>query len=321
MSTSVPSRPDVQDTGCGFTISKQFSLDAFRSALTYNPRPDDLFIVTYPKSGTTWMQIIVACICRRGRPFESALEFFSESPFLEMTGSEGPLAMKRPGAIKTHLPFHLAPWSDEAKYIYVARNPKDVCVSFFNHVKNMNGYNFTDGQFDDYFEIFMEGKVNFGDYFGHLRSWYDHKDDPNVLFVTYEELKTDVKSGILRIAEFMGQEYKVMLESDPQILNDVIEHSSFRYMKENFDRQVAELSATAHETVKRKPELIAGLKVLFSAENKLFGTASDSVSFVRKGVVGDWKNYFSQEQIKRMDEKFREKMKGTDIPNLWKGII
>lgn len=116
--------PFYQDSGDGFKIPGQFSLDAYKSALTYQPRADDLFIVTYPKCGTTWVQNIVACIFREGKPFSSALEFVTNTPFLEMAGVEAAKTMKRPGAIKLHLPFRLTPWSPQAKYIFVARNPK-----------------------------------------------------------------------------------------------------------------------------------------------------------------------------------------------------
>ncbi|KFM75287.1 Sulfotransferase 1C2, partial [Stegodyphus mimosarum] len=115
--------PFYQDVD-GFRIPGMFSAEAFRSALAYKPRPDDLIIATYPKCGTTWVQNIVACIYRNGRPFKSALEFLNHTPFLEMAGAEAAATMTRPGALKVHLPFHLTPWSDEAKYIFVARNPK-----------------------------------------------------------------------------------------------------------------------------------------------------------------------------------------------------
>ncbi|KFM57663.1 Estrogen sulfotransferase, partial [Stegodyphus mimosarum] len=225
--------PQLQDTGYGFPIAKMFSLEAFKSALEYKPRPDDLFIVTYPKCGTTWVQNIVAGIFREGKPFTSALEFLSNTPFLEMAGAEAARTMKRPGAIKLHLPFHLTPWSSEAKYIFVARNPKDCCVSFYYHTKNIVGYKFQNGKFDDYFELFMEGKVDFGDYFDTLLSWYEHRNDPNILFITYEQLKKDVKSSVLKIAEFMGPKYKVLLVTGKITLHQ----SKIRGWKINIGRE------------------------------------------------------------------------------------
>lgn len=52
--------------------------------------------------------------------------------------------------------------------------------------------------------MFEQGKVDFGDYFDHLLSWYAHRNNPNVLFVTYEELKKDTAGWILKLADFFS---------------------------------------------------------------------------------------------------------------------
>ncbi|XP_054710941.1 sulfotransferase ssu-1-like [Uloborus diversus] len=305
----------------GFRLPGMFSVEAFRSALAYKPRPDDLFIVTYPKCGTTWVQNIVACIYRDGKPFQSALEFFTQTPFLEMTGAEAAETMKRPGAIKFHLPYHMTPMSAEAKYIFVARNPKDCCVSFYHHTENILGYEFQGGDFDVYFELFMEGKVDFGDYFDCLLSWYEHRNDPNVLFITYEELKKDTKTNVLRIAEFMGSQYREALEKDEKLLADVIHHSSFAFMKEHLNRHLAEMCTLPKEMIINNPDVPENLRKLFGGDKKLFNSDQTSVTFVRKGIVGDWHNYFSKEQNERMEKKFKERTAGTDLPDLWKDVM
>ncbi|GBN47351.1 Estrogen sulfotransferase, partial [Araneus ventricosus] len=199
--------PRYQDVD-GFRIIGMFPAEAFKSALAYKPRPDDLFIVTYPKCGTTWIHSIVTCIFREGRPFSSAIEFFMDVPLLQLTGAEAAEKAKRPAAIKFHLPFHLTPWSPEAKCIFVARNPKDCCVSFFHHTVNALGYRFADGKFDDYFELFINGEVDYGDYFDTTLSLWKHRNDPNVLFITYEELKEDTIKNVLKIAGFIGSEHR-----------------------------------------------------------------------------------------------------------------
>lgn len=118
-----PKTPFYQDVD-GFRIPGRFEAATLKSAISYKPRSDDLIIVTYPKCGTTWVQNIVGGIYRKGKPFSSGMEFLSQTPFLEMTGAEAALTMKRPGALKVHLPFHLTPYSPKAKYIFVARNPR-----------------------------------------------------------------------------------------------------------------------------------------------------------------------------------------------------
>ncbi|GFR19068.1 sulfotransferase 1C2, partial [Trichonephila clavata] len=314
--------PAYQDTGYGFKINKLFSIEAFKSALEYEPRPDDFFIVTYPKCGTTWVQNIVGCIFREGKPFTSAIEFLTNTPFLEMAGAESTKTMKRPGAVKSHLPFNFMPWSKDAKYLFVARNPKDCCVSFYHHTRNLIGYEFQDGNFDDYFELFMEGNVDFGDYFDCLLSWYEHRNDPNVLFITYEQLKKDTRTYILKIAEFMGQKYKDLLENDEKLLNDVIKYSSFSFMKETMNKNVAELAALPKDVILNHPDLPQGMKDLLAGGDKsFFDSDPNSISFVRKGIVGDWRNHFSPEQNERMNKKFIERTKGTDISDLFKDYM
>lgn len=87
--------------------------------------------------------------------------------------------------------------------------------------------------FESYFQDFINGDLSFGDYFEHVESWYERKDDPNVLFFTYEEMRADPKEGILKIAQFLGKEHRDKLINNPEILENVLKHSSFKYMKEN----------------------------------------------------------------------------------------
>lgn len=73
-------------------------------------------------------------------------------------GREGVEAMKEPRQIKTHLPFDLVPFNPKSKYIYICRNPFDVCVSLYKHTHGYHKYRFN-GSIDDFFELFIQGKV------------------------------------------------------------------------------------------------------------------------------------------------------------------
>lgn len=72
----------------GLQLPAIYSADCVRSALRYKPRPDDVFIVTYPKCGTTWAQHMLILIFRHGVPLESQMQFFANAPFLEMAGNK-----------------------------------------------------------------------------------------------------------------------------------------------------------------------------------------------------------------------------------------
>ncbi|XP_072144889.1 sulfotransferase ssu-1-like [Dermacentor andersoni] len=135
---------------------------------------------------------------------------------------------------------------------------------------------FQDGTFDEYFEIFLDGRTDFGSYYESLRSWYSKRNEPNVLFLTYEGMHADVSGSVLKITRFVDAGIADELARDEDKMRTVLENSSVSSMKKEF-----------------------------------------ALQFVRKGTVGDWRNYFSPEQSRRLEERFLREMEGTDIPQLW----
>ncbi|XP_050037021.1 sulfotransferase ssu-1-like [Dermacentor andersoni] len=301
----------------GLYVTKTFTEKNLRSAFSYKPIDEDVFIVGYPKCGTTWLQFIVYSIYTGGAGgLPSATECRKTMAFLEISGAEGAMSIQRPGIIKSHLPFHLQPYSAKAKYIYVARNPYDCCVSFYHHTKYRPRYDCQDVTFDQFLGMFVRGEVDFGDYFDHLLSWCEHRGDLNVLFLTYEELNKDTPGWVLRIADFLGkEEYGNKMSEHPSVLDNVVELTSFQNMKtinEEFRNWPSELEALPDGT-------------LTEATRSTRKGLGDSVKerptedHVRKGIVGDWKNHFSPEQAARMKERIALKTGGTDVVSLWKG--
>ncbi|CAN8026364.1 unnamed protein product [Ixodes persulcatus] len=300
----------------GFYLHVAFPDECVRSALHYKAQPGDVFVVSYPKCGTTWMEHIVYHIFNGRSPPKDILSRCREMPFLEFQGADSVRDMARPGSIKTHMPFRFQPYSMGAKYIYTCRNPFDCCVSFFYHTKAMPEYKFQDGTFDEFFEMFIEGKVDFGDYFDHVLSWYEHRNDPNVLFLTYEDLKKDTGTWVLKIADFLGEEYGQNLRDDHEALAKILEKTSVKTMKEDvnasFKRLYQEIEAVSEE---QRPQWARLLK---EATSQDVLESPISGEFVRKGVVGDWRNHFSADQIKRLKERIELKTRGSDLMRLWK---
>nr|XP_042912893.1 sulfotransferase ssu-1 [Parasteatoda tepidariorum] len=291
-----------------------FSQKCFREAMDYKPQAEDVFIVTYPKCGTTWMQNVALYIFRKGKELEEMSQFLRHCPFIDMCGKESIDKMPRPGAFKTHLPYTHMPYSSEAKYIFVARNPKDCVVSLFHHTRNQPGFMYWDGEFDDFFELFMAGQVEFGDYFDHLLSWYPHRNDPNLYYTTYEDMKKDIKKVIVDMAKFLGDEFIGAIEKDNSVLNNIVNFSSFEYMKKNFG-EVYNLKPKEGETL-TEPNTYEGLQHVRHLISEIdLPKELPELKFIRKGIVGDWKNALTEEQAERLDRKFKEKTEGTDIPN------
>jgi hypothetical protein len=267
-----------------------FPRDAFASALTYVPEPGDVFVSTYPKCGTTWMQYLVYLIVRRGEPLPKGAGIGDVFPHLEEVGAEAARSMPQPRLLKTHLPLPMAPFSGDARYVYVARNPFDCAVSFYYHTEGfVRHYDFAAGTFDDFFECFLAGEVDFGDYFEHLTSWHATRDEPNVLFLTYERMSADPDAALDAVAGFLGVEH-VAAMADPRVRARVLEHSSFAGMSRDQSRWSSA----------RPP---------------------GSQPFVRKGIVGDWRSHFSSGQARRLAAKYREVTGGRGAYELWPDIL
>ena len=114
---------------------------------------------------------------------------------------------------KSHLPYGWipkGPW----KYIYIARNGKDVLVPYFHHYRDTRSFR---GQFPQFFNRFMRGRLMYGSWFKHVAGWYGHRNDKNVLFLTYEELSSDLEASVKKIIEFCG--FQVAPDRLPSILD------------------------------------------------------------------------------------------------------
>jgi Sulfotransferase domain len=271
----------------GLRLSKGFPLDKFISGCEYQAQAGDIFVDTYPKCGTTWVQYILWLIQHDGEPLPLEKRLSDEIPFLEEIGKEDVSVLPAPRVIKTHLPYHMVPHHLEAKYIYVARNPFDCVVSFYHHTRGFVAYyDFAEGDFDEYFEYFINGEVDYGDYFDHLLPWYHNHDNKMMIFVLYEEMKSNIKREIIRIAQFLGGEFAAKVQNT-KILHRVIDHSRFESMQQDQVRW----------GVSERP--------------------NDMPPFIRKGQVGDWKNHFSGAQVRRLTEKFLSRTSGTGVETLW----
>lgn len=270
----------------GFRMPMGFPSEGFESGLTYQAQKGDIFLVTYPKCGTTWTQYILWLLLHQGRPLLPDQSLNDVFPHLEEVGKEKVHLLPLPRLIKTHLPHRLTPYHPQAKYVYISRNPFDCLVSFYHHTRGfIKHYDFAEGTFEDFFECFIKGEVDFGDYFDHLVGWYQQKAQDNFLLLTYEDMKGDIKTSIKTMAHFLGGQF---LESanNSNILTKVIQESDFSQMQKHQERWSSQ-----------RPE--------------------NMPPFIRKGQIGDAKNYLSPAQEIRLRERFKEKIQELENFSLW----
>lgn len=222
----------------------------------FEPRSDDIVIATYPKCGTTWMQQIVSLLIHKS-PEPRTLPH--QAAWLEMrhltTHAEALAAIARepsPRSIKCHMPLDGVPVFDEVKYIHVARDGRDACMSYHNHCLA-----FTPGALarqdvagladpwlaapaprasQDPREFFlawigqgsMPGESDgrpYLSFFNFELTYWQARSRPNMLLVHYNDLKSDLAGEMRRIAAFLG------IEISEALWPALVEAASFAAMK------------------------------------------------------------------------------------------
>lgn len=218
---------------------KNFDTEEGRlKAIRMRPRPDDVFVVTPPKCGTTWVQQIVHQLRSRGSM--DFVEISDVVPWIELAQDckqdiDADHAFA-PRAFKTHLWYNHCPKGNGSKHIVVYRNPLDVCVSFY---KFFEGWFFPPGDvsLEEFVRFFFlrrgepKSEQQNASYFFHLLSWWPHRHDESVLFLFFEDLKEDLPGCVDRIAKFIGVE-----NYDEQLQKLVVSHSTFAFMAANEDK-------------------------------------------------------------------------------------
>ncbi|XP_033879046.2 amine sulfotransferase-like [Acipenser ruthenus] len=272
----------------GFNFPKdEITPECIDSLEDFEIRDSDVFIVTYPKSGTVWTQQILTLIYAE----EDAAEFkttYERAPWLEFQEKgQDYNARPSPRLFASHLPYYLVPKAlrnKKAKVIYIVRNPKDAMVSYF-HFHNIMVKMEKTKDFSSFMDKYVNGKVMCSSWFDHIRGWYSHRDQFEMLFMTYEEMIKDLRAAVLKICTFLGKRL------EDSAVDKIVKQATFKNMK-NDPRANYEFLP---EDVMHK----------------------DRGRFLRKGTIGDWKNTFTVAQSEFFDKVFQQKMKDLPLKFIW----
>jgi hypothetical protein len=210
------------------------SPEVFARARAYVPRPEDVFVVTQMRSGTTWMQQMVYEIVSRGHGDLSDHghgHLYTVSPWIDGVNSvsleAAPLVGSPPTRIiKSHLPASLCPDGDGAKFIYVARHPVSCFASIVDYNRLLLGPLAPPA--DHVADWFCSDRMYWLPWPRHVSEWWQRAQSrPNVMFVHFEEMKEAPGRTIDRVAAFLG----CPLTDDER--RRVLDKCRFEYMQAN----------------------------------------------------------------------------------------
>lgn len=210
-------------------------------------RDDDIVIATWAKSGTTWTQQIIAQLLFGPDKDRAVAEM---SPWLDIRVPPRAVKLLAVEAqthrrfLKTHLPVDALVFSPKAKYIYIGRDARDVVWSLYNHHVNANqtwyaALNDTPGRIgppigspaatvQQCWREWLDGDGHpFWPFWENVRTWWEIRHLPNVMFIHFAEMKRDMEGQMRRIAAFISAPI------DESKWPEMVEQCSFEWMKKN----------------------------------------------------------------------------------------
>jgi aryl sulfotransferase len=256
------------------------------------PRHDDIVIATPYKCGTTWMQNIVMNLIFQDLQIRKIWEYskwldFSPHP----DNLDDIMAQEHRRFIKTHLPLDGLRFFEQIKYIVVGRDARDVFMSLWNHYRShpqefyddVNGENLIGEPFPQcpdnirdhwtqwiskgWFEWETEGYPHWSN-MHHVQTWWNFRHLPNILFVHYNDLLSNLEGEIQRIADYLD------IEVADDLLPKIADAVTFKTMKQKAEDLLGDMDG---------------------------GFRGGAKTFINKGTNGRWRGVLTEEDLKLYD--------------------
>ncbi|XP_063709164.1 luciferin sulfotransferase-like [Culicoides brevitarsis] len=291
-----PLGPDYDFQGfCMPETHKQYA----KMIREFKIRPDDVFVCGYPKSGTSWLQEMVWLLGNdlNYRKAEKISQMF-RFPLLELA-SNLPVdqsisvvldqidLIPSPRFIKSHLPVGHLPeelWSVKPKIIQIQRNSKDAAVSLLHHYRSLHAFN---GTKDEFFNLYLEGNVYYGPLVNYINEFDKLRDQSNILFINYEDMKRDLKKVIRSTADFLGKTINA--------------------------EQVDELYQYLQPESMRKNKACNQEDMLFVCSTVCHSLLDPDFIFIRKATTDTYKDEMSQQFIEKFEEQIERKIERLSV--------
>jgi Sulfotransferase domain len=241
--------------------------------------PDDIFLVSYPRSGNTWTRFLLGNLIDQNNPVTfSNIE--SRIPEIYFNRDRVLRQLPRPRMLKSHESFQ----PHYPRVIYIVRDPRDVAVSFYHH--NVKARNIP----DDYPMVQFVPRFIAGEFDPKFGSWRDNvlswtavrKDDSRFLQLRYEDMKRDTAGVLATVVAFLNRGSFRRIDSNPEALRRTIELSSPENMRALEKQEASNWVLTK-------------------------GTRSDK-PFIRSATSGGWKTQLDPESVEAIESAWSRLM-------------
>jgi aryl sulfotransferase len=254
-------------------------------------RPGDVVISTPPRSGTTWMQMVCALLILDTAEFDRPLNEISPwlDTLLRDTGKAPALleAQQHRRFIKTHTPLDGLPFHTDVTYICVGRDPRDVMISLENAMANVfvhyrvpsrptppedpleRFYQWADAEF----KAEADEGMTLARIVNHLQTFWDRKDESQVVLFHYRDLKSDLLGQMRRLATALSIE--------------------------RTDERIAELApAATFEAMRQRADELAPTVAANGSRNNR--------AFFHSGTNGQWRNLLDPPALAHYERRLTE---------------
>jgi hypothetical protein len=225
---------------------------------------DDVWIVSYPKSGNTWTRFLIGNLVAGGKAVDwSNIEqivpdiYLNRDPYLK--------ALPRPRYLKSHEGYR----PDYRRVVLIVRDPRDVAVSYYHFVRKAKLL--VDASMDEFMTKFMDGKIDpYGNWGENVGSWLGaRRGTDDFLVVRYEDLLENTEAELVRIADLLG------IAADEQLLRHAAESSRADRMR-------------ALEQAQR-------------SEHKFLRSSRSDIPFVRAAKSGQWRSELPPDAARQIE--------------------
>lgn len=214
--------------------------------LPKNLTNEDIFLVSYPKSGNTYLRFLIAHAIQIHYNLNRSVNFFTLEEFVPSIRAKGDTVLNHTGLlgrigfpriIKSHSAYN----SKYRRVLLIIRDPRDVLVSYYYHVKNYQkrAENWTFSEFIRHPEFHPK---NWSD---HTNSWLNSRVNPdvNIQILKYEDFITDPQTNLERLLNLLG-----LTSITKEEINLVVSLSSKENMKKLEADTASTLRVKTHQT-------------------------------------------------------------------------